>query len=155
MYIPFNFAKISKSRHFTGHRSKNLKLSPGTAIDSTFQKYILESLLLFSFVCYQVVLSCINWTKISSSTARNLNNSWLIYVTYSKMISISRNIWVVENFFFGNKRRQKRQNVQFFKRSFVRNEWPYGYDFWCVFRNHCEASKKYNFAVFLKIQQKL
>ena len=151
MYIPFNFAKISKSRHFTGRGSKNLTLWPDTAIDSTFQKYILESLLLFSLSVIKLFSAVSIEPKYLFSTARNLNNSWLIYVTYSKMISISRNIWVVENFFFGNKRRQKRQNVQFFKWSFVRNEWAYGYDFWRVFRNHCEASKKYNFAVFLKI----
>ena len=27
----------------------------------------------------------------------------------------------------------------------------YGYDFWRVFRDLCEASKKYNFAVFFMI----
>ena len=47
--------------------------------------------------------------------------------------------------------RQKGQYFQFFKGKFLRNAWPYGYDFWCVFRDLCEASSKYNFAIFVKI----
>ena len=50
--FPFNFAKLLKGRHFTVRGSKNLKLSPHTAINTTFQKNILTSLLLFYFVCY-------------------------------------------------------------------------------------------------------
>ena len=45
-------------------------------------------------------------------------------------------------------KRQKGQNFQFFKWLFLRNGCPYGYDFWLVFRYLCEASKKYNFAIF-------
>ena len=52
MSFPFNFAKISKGRHFKVRKFKNLKLSLDTAIDSTFQEKLLESLLLSSFVCY-------------------------------------------------------------------------------------------------------
>ena len=52
MSFLFNFAKISKGCHFTVHGSNNLKLSPGTAIDSTFQTDVLASLLLLSFVCH-------------------------------------------------------------------------------------------------------
>ena len=36
---------------------------------------------------------------------------------------------------------------------FLRNGWPYGYDFWRVFRDLCEAYKKCNFTVFFKIYQ--
>ena len=97
MSFPFNFAKISKSRHFTVHGSTDLKLLPDTAIDSTLQKNVLASLLLFSFACYKVVVNCIKWTEIASLTASNVNNSWLIYVNYSKMINNSRNIWAMEN----------------------------------------------------------
>ena len=39
----------------------------------------------------------------------------------------------------------------FFKRLFLGNGWPYGYDFWRVLRDHCEVSQKYNFAIFLNI----
>ena len=52
MSFPFNFAKISKGRHFKVRKFKNLKLSLDTAIDSAFQEKLLESLLLSSFVCY-------------------------------------------------------------------------------------------------------
>ena len=31
---------------------------------------------------------------------------------------------------------------------FLSNAWPYGYDFRRVFRDLCEASSKYNFAIF-------
>ena len=34
---------------------------------------------------------------------------------------------------------------QFVKGKFLRNAWPYGYDFWCVMRDLCETSNKYNF----------
>ena len=47
MSLPFNLAKILKGRHFTVCGSKNLKLSPDTAIDRNFQKSALASLLLF------------------------------------------------------------------------------------------------------------
>ena len=33
---------------------------------------------------------------------------------------------------------------------FRRNGWSYGYDFWRVFRDLCEASKKYNFGIFFQ-----
>ena len=52
---------------------------------------------------------------------------------------------------FINKRRQKRQNFQFFKGKFLRNARPYGYDFWRVFEDLCETSNKYNFPIFFKI----
>ena len=61
----------------------------------------------------------------------------------------------VSLFYFWNKTRQNGQNFHFFKRPFLRNEWPYGYDFWLVFRDLYEASKTYNFAIFLKCQKLL
>ena len=62
--------------------------------------------------------------------------------------------WKIEDvnyFFFGNKRRQKQQNVQLFNWLFLHNGYTYGHEFWRVFRDHCEASKKYNFEIFLRI----
>ena len=52
MSFPFNFARNLNGRHFTVRESKNLKISPDTAIDTTFRKNVLASLLLFHFVCY-------------------------------------------------------------------------------------------------------
>ena len=45
----------------------------------------------------------------------------------------------------------KNDNIfNFFKTRFFRNAWPCGYDFWCVFRDLCEASNKYNIAICFK-----
>ena len=53
-------------------------------------------------------------------------------------------------FIFEIKGAKKKKN-QFFKEPFFRNGLPCDYDFWCVFRHLCEASKKYNFPVFFNI----
>ena len=53
-------------------------------------------------------------------------------------------------FIFGIKTEKKDKIFNFLKGPFLRNEWPYGHDFWRVFRDLCEASKKYNFTIFLK-----
>ena len=47
--------------------------------------------------------------------------------------------------------RQRGQNFQFFKKQFLRNAWPYRFDFWRVFRDLFEAFNKYNVAFFFKI----
>ena len=54
-------------------------------------------------------------------------------------------------FIFEIKFSKKDKVCNFFKGQFLRNAWPYGYDFWRVFRDLCEASNKYNFAVYFKI----
>ena len=46
----------------------------------------------------------------------------------------------------------KNDNIfNFFKLLFLHNGWPYRHDFFRVFIDHCEDSKKYNYAIFLKI----
>ena len=80
MWFPFNFAKNLKDRHFVVGGSKNLKLSPNTCFGVSFQKNVLSSFLLFLSVCYQDDLSDSERNEIASSTARNFNNSWLLYV---------------------------------------------------------------------------
>ena len=45
----------------------------------------------------------------------------------------------------------KGQKFHFFKEQFLRNAWPYEYEFWRIFRDLCKASKKYNFAIFFEI----
>ena len=54
-------------------------------------------------------------------------------------------------FVFEIKGTEKDKIFNFLKGLFLRNGWPYGHDFWRVFRNLCEASKKYNFTIALKI----
>ena len=97
IWFPFNFAKNLKDRHFVVGGSKNLKLSPNTCFGVSFQKNVLSSFLLFSSVCYQDDLSDSERNEIASSTARNFNNSWLLYVKFSETINLCRNIWLIEN----------------------------------------------------------
>ena len=97
MWFPFNFAKNLKDRHFVVGGSKNLKLSPNTCFGVSFQKNVLSSFLLFSSVCYQDDLSDSKRNKIASSAARNVNNSWLLYVKFSETINLCRDIWLIEN----------------------------------------------------------
>ena len=52
-------------------------------------------------------------------------------------------------FIFFEIKSAKKDNI--FNFLFLRNVWLYGYDFWCVFRELCEASNKYNFAIIFKI----
>ena len=54
-------------------------------------------------------------------------------------------------FVFEIKDAKKDKIFNFFKRQFLRNACPYGYDLWRVFRDLCEASNKYNLAIFFKI----
>ena len=97
MWFPFNFAKKLKDRHFVVGESKNLKLSTNTCFCVSFQKNILPSFLLFLSVCYQDDLSNSERNEIASSAACNFNNSWLLYVKFSKTIKLWRNIWLIEN----------------------------------------------------------
>ena len=97
MWFPFNFAKNLKDRHFVVGGSKNLKLSPNTCFGVSFQKNVLSSFLLFSSVCYQDDLSDSKRNETASSTACNVNNSWVLYVKFSETIDLCWNIWLIEN----------------------------------------------------------
>ena len=124
MWFPFNFAKNLKDRHFVVGGSKTLKLSTNTCFGVSFQKNVLSSFLLFSSVCYQDDLSDSERNEIASSTARNFNNSWLLYVKFSETINLCRNIWLIENwkcrlFLFLKKKAPKRTKFfNFLKGSF-------------------------------------
>ena len=82
MWFPFNFAKNLKNRHFVVGGPKNLKLSTNTCFSVGFQKNVLSSFQLFSSVCYQDDLSDSEINEAASSTARNVNNNWLLHVWY-------------------------------------------------------------------------
>ena len=90
MWFPFNFAKNWKDPHFVVGGSKTLKLSPNTYFGVSFQKNLLSSFLLFLSVCYQDDLSDSEKNEIKSSTARNFNNSWLLYVKFSETIHLNK-----------------------------------------------------------------
>ena len=49
-------------------------------------------------------------------------------------------------FLFLKKKAPKRTKFSIFKGKFIRNAWPYGNDFWLVFRDLCEASNKHSCA---------
>ena len=124
MFAKFNFAKNLKDRHFVVSGSKKLKLSTNTCFGVTFQKNVFSSFLLFLSVCYQDDLSGSERNEIASSTARNFNNSWLLYVKFSETINLCRNIWLIENwkcqlFLFLEIKGAKKDNIfNFLKRSF-------------------------------------
>ena len=139
MSFPFNFTKISKEPHFTVTQPKILKLLSDTTFDTSFQN-VLVSLKLLPFVCYEVALSYVQWNKIAKSTARNFHSSWPLHFKFLEIKNVSRNTWLIgtskcQLFYFWNKTRQSGQNFQIFKGPFLRNEWPYGNDFWRVFKD--------------------
>ena len=94
---PFSFAKNLKNRHlwWVGQRTWNFQQN--TFFGVSFQKNVFSSFLLFLSLCYQDDLSDSERNEIASSTARNFNNSWLLYVKFSEAINLCRNIWLIEN----------------------------------------------------------
>ena len=97
MWFPFNFVKKLKNRHFVVRGSTNLKLSTNTYFGVSFQKKCIAQFLLFFFVCYQDDQSNNERNEITSSTARNFNNSWLLYFKFSEKINLCQNIWLIQN----------------------------------------------------------
>ena len=145
--VSVKFRKNFKGLLFCGGWVKELETFNKTFFGISFQKSVLSSFMLFSSVCYQDDPSDVERNEIASLTVRNFNNNWLLYVEFSETINLCRDIWLIEDwkcqlFYFWNKRRQKEQ---IFKGLFLSNAWPYGYDFWRVFGDLCEASSKYNF----------
>ena len=114
MSFSFNFAKVSKGRHFNVCRSKNLKLSQDTAIDSTFQKMYWQ-------VYFYFPLSVIKFlSAVSSESKQQVRGPVISTIVDGDMSNIKKRLaeifeWCkikdVNYFCFGNKRRQKRQEV--------------------------------------------
>ena len=82
----FNFAKILQSRHFVVGGPKNFKLLADISFESGLQNTALPSLMLFLCSCYYVDLDDIQWNEVATSTVRNFNNSWPLYLHFSNMI---------------------------------------------------------------------
>ena len=112
--------------------SKNLTLWTNTCFGVSFQKNVFSSFFLFSSVCYQDDLSDCERIKIPSSTARNFNNSWLLYVKFSETTNLCKNICLIENWkcqllLFLKKKSAKKDNIfNFLKRSFSVMHGPMG-----------------------------
>ena len=119
MWFPFNFAKNLKDRDFVVGGSKNLKLSTNIFFGVSFQKKCIAE---FSaiFVCLlSRWLSDSERNEIASWTARNFNNSWLLYVKFSEKINLCRNFWLIENwkcqlFLFLKQKTPKRTKISIF-----------------------------------------
>ena len=82
MWFLINFAKTLKDCYFVVGGSKNLKLSTKVSFSFGLQNYVLSSFLLFLSVYYQDDLSDSERKEITSLTARNFNNNWLLYVKF-------------------------------------------------------------------------
>ena len=48
-----------------------------------------------ALACYLVDLDDNQWNEVATSTARNSNNSWLLYLHFSNMINLCPNIWFI------------------------------------------------------------
>ena len=118
MWFPINFLKTLKDCYFVVDESRNLKFSSQTFFGVSFQKNVLSSFLIFSYVCYQDDLRDSEKNEIASLTARNFNNNWLLYVKFSETINLCWNIWLIENwkcqlFLFSKQKTPKRTKFSF------------------------------------------
>ena len=135
---------------------KNFKLLADISFESGLQNTALPSLMLFLCSCYYVDLDDIQWNEVATSTARNFNNSWPLYLHFPNMINLCPNIWFIKNskcqqFFHLKKQPPKKQIFHIFKRLLFRNGQPYWYECWRVLRDFCGLSKKCGFATFPEI----
>ena len=104
----------------------------------------------------KVDLDDIQWNEVATSTARNFNNSWPLYLNFSNMINLCLSIWFIENskcqqFLFWKRSRQKSTIFHIFTGPSFRNGWLYWHEYWRVLRNFCGLSKKCSFATFPEI----
>ena len=93
----FNFAKILQDRQIVVGGRKNFKLLADISFESSLQNTVLPSLLLFLCACYYVDLDDIQWNEVATSTVRNFNNSWPLYLIFLNMINLCPNIWFIKN----------------------------------------------------------
>ena len=120
----FSFTKSLNSRHFVVGGSNNFKLLLEISSENGFQKIVLSSLLLFLCTCYYVDLGDIQWNEVTTSIARNFNNSWPLHLNSSYVINLYPNIWFIENskcrqFSFWENSRKKKQIFQFLKSRYL------------------------------------
>ena len=134
--------KNFKSPSFCERYVKNLNLSTDNFFDVNFQENVLVSLLLFSYVCYQVHLSDIQLIEIATSMGSSFKNTWSLYLNFSYMTNRYRNFWFMTNskcinFNFEEIRHQKRHIFQCFKGLLFCNGQPYQNECWHLFRVIC------------------
>ena len=127
---------------------KNFKLLPDISFDSSFQKIVLSSLLLFLCACFSNDLDDNQWNEVATWAARNINNTEQLYLIVSNVVNLCPNIWFIKNsgcqqFLFRKQDRQKSQIFPFFKGPLFCN--------WRVLRDFSGISKKYSFETLPKI----
>ena len=98
---------------------QKFKLLADISFESCLQNIALSSLQLFSCASYWVDLDDIQWNEVATSTARNFNNSWPLYLNFSNMINLCLNIWFIKNskcqqFLFWKRSRQKKHKFFIF-----------------------------------------
>ena len=88
----FNFANILQGHHFVVGGPKNVKFLADISFDSSLQKTVLPSLLLFLCACYYVDLGNIQWDEVATSAARNFNivDPYTSFFKYNKPFPISQ-----------------------------------------------------------------
>ena len=154
------FCKTLQVHYFLEGGPKNFKLLVDISFESSLQKIVLPSLLLFLCACYYCVrLDDIQWNELATSTARNFNNSWPLYLNFRIILKLSPNLLIHQKFqmpaiflfFFEKRAAKKAQIFHIFKGLLFRNGWPYWYEFWRILRDSCELSKKCGFATFPEI----
>ena len=148
--VSVQFHKYLEDRHFVVGGQKNFKLLSDISFDTGFQKNVLSNLLLFSFACVLRWSRIYSMKWIATTTVCRFNNSWRLYLHFSRMINLCANIWFTKNSkcqqcLFWRKSRQKTHKF------FIRNESFYWYECWRVLRDFCGLSKKCSFATFPKI----
>ena len=95
-----DFCSISQKflqGHFVVGGPKNFKLLADISFESGLQNTALPSLMLFLCSCYYVDLDDIQWNEVATSTVRNFNNSWPLYLIFLNMINLCPNIWFIKN----------------------------------------------------------
>ena len=110
---------LSQYRHFVVSLPKKFQtFTSNPHFFSDLRKLVLSILLLFSCAYYQVDLDDLQWNEVATSTGRNFNNGWLIYLDFLNMVNLSPNIWFIKNskcqqFLFRKKSRQNNTNFSF------------------------------------------
>ena len=131
---------------------KNFKLLPDISFDSSFQKIVLSSLLLFLCACFSNDLDDNQWNEVATWAARNINNTEQLYLIVSNVVNLCPNIWFIRNYIiFWKKEPQKKQVFPFFKKLLFHNEWSYWYQWKVALRDFSGLSKKCSFEAFPKI----
>ena len=98
---------------------QTFKLLADISFESCLQSITLSSLQL-SCASYWADLDDTQWNEVATSTARNFNNRWPLYLHFSNMINVCLNIWFIKNskcqqFLFCKGSRQKKStNFSYF-----------------------------------------